>query len=479
MNRSGIASSIAYQIIENVGAKVVTAVLSLVVARILSPEDYGVVAIVSVFIALSDAIVQSGLNVALIQKKTTDELDYNTVFYISLGMSVVVYVALFAISPFVGEFYQLSELSTLIRFQGLAVFVAPFNTIYTAKTRREMKFKLLMVCNLISSIAAGATGVVLAYVGFGVWSLVIQALSQKVIALAMMVVSVKWHPSLLFSFDRGIPLYRFGYKILLSNILNVLSNQVSSLVIGKAFTTGDLAFYQQGSLYPRTITESLNNAVQNVMIVPMSRAKSKESDVRSYARKTSRMVYFAIAPCMFGLAATAQTLVPVLFTDKWVPLVPFLYVYCANYLLYPMLSSGYQVLMALGKSGVYLAFNIVSKISFLVLLFVGAFIFKDVFVIAIFGLLSSSGTLFFNAILLKHYIGYNVFDQALDVGSSLLVAGVMFGIVFSMNYLECEMAVKLALQVVVGFVVYVALSMGFRTEPYRVLVDYIKHKKRR
>ena len=355
MNRSGIASSIAYQIIENVGAKVVTAVLSLVVARILSPEDYGVVAIVSVFIALSDAIVQSGLNVALIQKKTTDELDYNTVFYISLGMSVVVYVALFAISPFVGEFYQLSELSTLIRFQGLAVFVAPFNTIYTAKTRREMKFKLLMVCNLISSIAAGATGVVLAYVGFGVWSLVIQALSQKVIALAMMVVSVKWHPSLLFSFDRGIPLYRFGYKILLSNILNVLSNQVSSLVIGKAFTTGDLAFYQQGSLYPRTITESLNNAVQNVMIVPMSRAKSKESDVRSYARKTSRMVYFAIAPCMFGLAATAQTLVPVLFTDKWVPLVPFLYVYCANYLLYPMLSSGYQVLMALGKSGVYLA----------------------------------------------------------------------------------------------------------------------------
>lgn len=475
MARDSVAASIGYQVVDLVLGRVVTAALSIFIARLLSPNDYGVVAIVSVFISLSEVIVQSGLSLSLVQKKEVDSLDYSTVFILSWFFSVIVYFLLYAISPFVAEVYAMPSLVLLIRVQGVAVFAAPINSVATAYAKRTMSFKQLTVSHLLSSMASSVFAVILAYKGFGVWALVIQAISQRLLSAILLLAFVKWKPSLMFSASRARPLLSFGCKSLFSDILNQLFSQVSTLVIGGIFSRDSLAFYQQGSTYPRTIVESMNNAVQNVIIVPMSRAVGRNDVIISYCRKANSMLALVVAPAMFGLAAISPTLVPVLLTDNWSSLAPYLAAFSVLYSFYPLLSSGYQVLMALGKSGLYLRFNVLSKSFSMVSLFLAVFIFRNPLAIVIINIAGNLVLLIVNAILIERNIAYTARAQIKDVAVYYIVAAIMAAVVYVLNFVPLVIEpVRLLIQLIVGAVVYTLIMALLKPPAYQHALEKLR-----
>lgn len=340
----------------------------IVLARILLPEDFGLLVLVTIFIMIAKVLAESGFNTALIQKKDADEVDFSSVFYLNLAVSSVLYFALYILAPYIASFFDGPQLVSVIRVLSLSLFLNAFNSIQNAIISRNMQFKKLFLSSLIAVIISGIIGICMAISNFGVWALVVQQLTQQLLMTTVLFITVKWRPKILFSVNRIRSLFSFGWKLMISTLIDNIYSNLRSLLISKMFSPVFLGFYSRGEQFPSFIVYNLNGSIQSVLLPALASQQEDRNRIKEMVRRSIVTSSFVIFPMMVGLTVVAKPLVLILLTEKWLPAAPFLQIFCAIYALWPIHTANLQAINAIGRSDIYLKLEIVKKLIGIVIL---------------------------------------------------------------------------------------------------------------
>lgn len=483
--KSSVISSLLWKFLERIGTQGVQFVVAIVLARLLSPADFGLIALVTVFVTIANVFVQSGLNTALIQKKNADNLDFSTVFYSCLALAVVLYLGLFFGAPLIAKFYNNQvELIPVIRVLGVILPLGALNSIQEAYVARNMMFKKLFYRSIGAIIPAGIIGVVCAYLGFGIWSLVAQQLSNALLICVIMWFTVKWRPSLSFSFERWKGLFSFGWKLLCSALLDTFYRNIRDLVIGKLFTPADLGFYNRGDQFPKIIIANINSSIQSVLLPSLSTVQDDRARLKSLARRSIKTSSFLILPLMTGLAAVAKPLTLVVLGEKWLPAVPFIQICCFSYAFWPIHTTNLSAINAVGRSDVFLKLEIIKKCYGLAVLALAIWLFRSPIGIAMSAAITAPLGSFVNAYPNKKLLNYGFIEQMKDFVPSLLLSLVMGVIVYfggdiMTDSLGVSPILLLIVSVVVGLLLYLGLAKILRFECLDYLIKTLKEFRNR
>lgn len=465
------ASSFVFKLVESVGMQGVAFVVSLLLARLLDPSDYGVLTMLTVFIAVSQVFVQSGLNTALIQKKDVDEVDMSSVFWLSLSIAAALYALLFALAPAIASYYAMPELKPTLRVLALVLLPGALVSVQNAAVARQMAFRKLMAASLTATVLSGAVGVGMALSGMGYWALVGQQLTNHFGMAILLSLLVKWRPRLWFSFERVKTLVRFGWKLLASSLLDTGYLNLRTAVVGKMFTSDVLAFYNRGKQFPELVMNAVNGSIQSVMLPVLSEQQDDLARMKQMMRRSVMLSSFLVLPMMAGLAAVARPLISLVLTDKWLPCVPFLQICCIDFAFYPIHTANLQAINAMGRSDVFLKLEIIKKSYGLAILAITALVFRNVYAIAwgaVAGTLLSAAV---NASPNRKLLGYGYLEQMRDVLPSMLMALVMFVAVSAVGRLALPAFVLLCVQVLCGVAVYGGLALLFKPQSARYLLE--------
>lgn len=460
--RSKIILSLFWKFLERIGTQGIQFVMLIVLARLLVPEQYGIIAIVNVFIMFANVFVQSGLNIALIQKKDADEVDFSSVFYLSLIIATILYVILFISSPFIAEFYNDLQLVSVLRVLAFTLFLGAFNSIQNAYIAKKMMFKKLFYSSLWAILISGVVGIGLAYYDYGVWSLVVQQLLNQSLITIILWFTVRWRPKLLFSIERLRVLFSFGWKLLASYILNILYTDMRTLVIGKIFNASTLGHYNRGKQFPELIINNIDGSIQSVMMPALSSYQDDLTRVKYLVKKSISMSSFIVLPIMTGLAVIAEPMVRIVLTDKWISAVPFIQIYCVILSLRPVHTANVQAINSLGRSDIFLKIEIIRTITGFLVLWVS--LPFGVFAIAIGELFMTISSSFLYSFPNKKLIGYSFRDQIKDVLPFFLISLIMGLCVYLINYLNIPTWIMLIIQIILGIIIYFSLAILFKLQ---------------
>jgi len=479
ITRSKVFSSLLWKLLERGGSQGIQFIVTIVLARLLLPEEYGLIVLVMIFITVAGVFVQSGFNTGLIQKKDADETDFSSVFYLSIFIASLLYIILFLISPNLAAFFGEPDLITVLRVLSLTLFFGAINSIQIAVISRNMQFKKLFFSSIGAIILSGAVGIIMAFNSFGVWALVSQQLTNQLVVTLILWFTVKWRPQLIFSTERIKNLFSFGWKLLVSGLIDTLYRNMQSLFIGKMFNSEILGFYNRGEQFPNLIVSNIDGSIQSVMLPTLASHQNNKIRVKEIVRRSIVTSSFIVFPLMMGLAAIAEPLVEILLTEKWLPAVPFLQIFCATYALWPIHTANLQVINALGRSDIFLKLEVVKKILGLIILVIS--IPFGVYAMALGVLVIGIISTFINAYPSLKLINYSYKEQLLDILPSLFISLLMGMVVYSIQWFGMTEIITLIVQVFVGVFVYVSLAKAFRLECYKYLIttgrDIFKRKK--
>lgn len=457
---------------ERIGAQLISFVVSIVLARLLLPEEYGVIAIVLVFINLCDVFVNSGFGKALIQKKDADDVDFSSVFYFSLTMSVVLYAVLFFAAPYIAVFYEMEILAPVLRVMGLRVILASYSSVLQAKVSKGMEFKKFFYSSLGGTLLSAVVGVAMAYMGFGVWALVAQDSVDAVVDTIILALTVKWRPGLVFSFQRMKVLFHYGWKVLIGGLIDTLYEDFRSLYVGKLYSADDLAYYTRGKQFPNIIVTNVNTSISSVLFPAISSAQGNIADVKAMTRRAMRTSAYVMTPMLCGLAAVAEPLALLLLTEKWLPCVPFLQILCINSILMPLQTANIQAIYAMGRSDIGLKLNVVKKaFGFLMVLIFARF---SVLAMVWAGVVSAFFSLIMNILPNRKLLGYGFVEQMKDIVPYWVMSAAMMLLVKAVALLGLPTIAELAVMVLVGVAAYVLMSVLFKVESFSYLLNTIK-----
>lgn len=474
--RNKVASGFMWRLMERMGAQVVAFVVSIVLARILDPDVYGTIALIVVFTTIMQVFVDSGLGNALIQKKQADNLDFSTVFYFNIVFCLVLYGLMWVASPLIAEFYHDPSLVPYIRALSLTIVVSGIKNVQQAYVSRNMLFKKFFFSTLCGTIGAAVVGIAMALRGYGIWALIAQQLFNMIVDTTVLWITVPWRPTWAFSFERLRGLLSYGWKLLVSSLLDTGYNNLRQLLIGRIYTRSDLAYYNQGDKFPALIINNINASIDSVLLPAMSEDQDDKSRVRDMTRKSIMISTFLMSPLLIGMAACADTIVRLILTDKWVPCIPYMQIFCLTYLSYPIHTANLNAIKAMGRSDLFLKLEIIKKGLGLAVLLV--FVRVGVMELALSMLAFSILSMAINAWPNKQLLSYSIEDQVLDILTNLTLALVMGVIVWAESALAIPMALKLVLQVVTGVVVYAALSLVTKNSTFAYVLDILKSRKR-
>lgn len=354
MGKINIISNFLWRLAERCGAQIVTLIVSIVLARILTPSDFGTVSLVMVFTTIMQVFVDSGLGTALIQKKEADDLDFSSVFYFNLVVCIVLYVFMFEIAPFIAEFYNDDSLVLIIRVISLTILISGVKGIQQAYVSRNMLFKRFFFATLGGTMFSAFLGIGMAYAGFGVWAIVAQQLSNTTMDTLILWVTVRWRPKKMFSWKRLKKLLSYGWKLLVSSLLDTIYNNLRNLIIGKIYTSVDLAYYNQGDKFPKVIVTNINTSIDSVLLPSMAEEQDNRERVKSMTRRAIKTSTYIMAPLMIGLLFCAEPIVKLILTEKWIPCVPYLRIFCCTYLFWPIHTANLNAIKAMGRSDLFL-----------------------------------------------------------------------------------------------------------------------------
>lgn len=465
-------SGMIWKFAERVGAQLVTTVVSIILARILMPEDYGIISLITIFITICDVFISSGFGNALIQKFNVDEVDFSSVFYASLAISVVLYFVLFFSAPFIAKFYENDIITIILRVMGLRLPIAAVYSVQQAYVSRQMQFRKFFIATLIGTIISGGVGIGMAYGRFGVWALVGQNMTNIFVNMIVLFIVVRWTPKLVFSFKKIKGLLSYGWKLLISGLLESGYNQVRGLIIGKMYTTADLAYYDQGQKYPSLIANNLNSSMNSVLLSAMSKRQDDREKVKQATRKSIKLSAYILIPCMVGLACVAEQFVHVILTDKWLDAVPYIQIMCAIYALYPIQTANLTAIQAIGRSDLFLILEIIKKVVGIAALV--ASMWFGVLWIALTMLITTIFSSFVNAFPNKKLLNYSYLEQIKDISPSIGLAVLMGIPVYLLNYLPINSIIILILQIVIGIALYILFSIIFKVESFKFLWGFVK-----
>ena len=328
MEKGKVISNFIWRFAERCGAQLVSFVVSIVLARLLEPSVYGTVALVTVFTTILQVFIDSGLGTALIQKKNADDLDYSSVFYFNFVVCIILYLGMFIAAPYIAKFYGNMSLIPVIRVISLTLIISGVKNIQQAYVSSNMLFKRFFFSTIGGTIVSAFIGIFMAYIGMGVWALVAQQLSNAMIDTMILWITVKWRPKAVFSWERLKSLLAYGWKLLVAVLLDTVYNNLRNLVIGKMYSSADLAFYNQGDKFPKIIVTNINTSIDSVLLPTLSSEQDNKARVKEMTRRAIKTSTYIMAPLMMGLAFCAKTVVELVLTQKWLPCVPFLQIFC-------------------------------------------------------------------------------------------------------------------------------------------------------
>ena len=472
MGENKTAKALGWKLLERFGVQGIQFVLQLVLARLLSPEHYGTLSLMIIFVNLANVFVQSGFNTALIRKKDIDERDYSSVFWVSLVISALLYMGVYFSAPLIAEFYEMPDIVMPFRALGLMLFPGAFNSIQLAKVRRELNFKKVFFSNIGGMLAAGIVSIVIALNGGGLWALVAQSILNITVTCIVMMFTVRWRPKLVCDFRRVGVLISFGWKLLVSNLIDVLYQDIRSIVIGKKYDSGTLGYYNRGKHFPQFIITAINGAVQTVMLPVMAKKQDNKDSVKLITRTSIMVSAYTLFPMMAGLAAVATPIISLLLTDKWLPAVPYMMIYCFSLAFTPVHSCNLQAINAMGRSDIFLKLEIIKKTVGIGSLVIAVFCFDSPIAIAMTGIFTTVISCFVNAYPNKKLINYSYFEQMRDILPSFALAMVMFGAVYAMSYISLHYVVVLVLQIFAGATIYLIGSFAFKLKGFVFLKEY-------
>ena len=468
-----IITSVLWSFAEKLSAQLVAFVVSVVLARILMPDDYGLISMIMVFVVLAEVFVNSGFSAALIQNKKADETDFSTIFYMSLACSILVYMTVFFLSYPIANFYGREELVLLLQVFAVKIIIGSFNSIQRAYVARNMLFRKMFYSTLIGTTLSGLLGIAMAVSGFGAWSIVVQNISMTIVDIIVLLIVVPWKPKLLFSFERGKKMMGFGWKVLFADFSGTFFSQLRSLVIGKTYSSADLAFYDRGNQIPQLVANNIGNAVSAVLFPVMSNESDDLQSVKSFCSRSMKTMSYVISPLMFGIAACAPVLIVLLYTDKWSACIPYVQVLAVGYAFGTIGVVPIQALKAIGESGVILKLEFIKKPVFLVLLFIGTS--QSVWAIALSMLFYELFGFVVNAMQLKKYLKYSLLEQLCDVLPHIILSMLMFLIV-SLIYIENNLFLTLIVQLFLGVLIYIGGSLLFKFDTLQFILKVAKQK---
>ncbi len=470
-------SGVFWRFGERITAQLITFIVSIVLARLIAPKEYGIIALTTIFINIANVFVTNGLGTSLVQKKRYDEKDFSTMFHASFVLSIVLYVIIFFCAPFIAKIYNKELLTLLIRVMGLRIPIASINSIQQAYVQKKMIYKKFFVSTLFGTIISAIVGIYMAIKGYGVWALVGQYLTNSTIDTIVLFFILEWKPKFYFSFKRFKSLFSFGWKIMISSFIGTVFNQLKGMIIGKKYTSADLAFYNKADQMPSLINNNVSLTVESVFFPTLSELQDDPERVKSAIRKMLRMSCYVLSACLLGLAAVAKPLVLVLLTKKWISCVPFVQVFCLQYSFSILGAVNLQALKGIGKSNVILKLEFIKKPLFIIMVIITMMI--SPFAMAVGGLIYDVVASLINTIPNKKYLNYSLKEQLSDIIPNLLMSLSMFAIVYSISFLDLNKYLTLIIQILTGVVYFVALSKITKNECYQEILAFIKAKLRR
>ena len=470
--KSKVFSGLLWKFGERIAAQLISLIVSIILARLLLPSEYGAVALVMVFITIANVFVSSGFGNALIQKKDADNLDFSSVFYINILLSIGLYFIIFFCAPLVAQFFEMEILAPALRVLGIRIPIAAINTVQQAYVSRNMLFKRFFWSTLFGTLISGVVGVIMAYQGFGVWALVTQYLVSTSVDTVVLWFTVRWRPDRAFSLTRAKELLSFGWKLLVSGLIDTGYTQLRALIIGKMYTSSDLAFYNQGDKYPSLIVVNINASISSVLFPAMSKMQDEREKVKLMTRRSIQVSSYVMWPLMIGLAVVAEPMVSLLLTDKWLPCVPYLRFFCITYGLWPIHTSNLQALNAIGRSDLFLKLEIIKKVIGLAALLIS----MQFSPLAMAGSMVITGVIstFVNSAPNRKLLNYTYREQLKDLLPSFAMAAVMGAIVYPVIFLGLSNVVTLIIQIGAGIVIYLLLSKLTKSSSYTYVMDIAK-----
>jgi len=462
---------VIWKFAERIMAQLVSFIISIVLARILVPEAYGTIAMITVFMSFFDILVTNGLPTALIQRIDADDLDFSSVFYFNIVFSILLYILLFFLSPIIAAFYNNESLILLIRVMGLRIVIAALNSIQHSYVSKHMMFRKYFLATLLGTVISGFIGVIMAVNGSGVWALVAQYLVSTVIGTIVLWFTVRWRPLFRFSWKRVGFLISFGWKILFESVAETFSNQIRNLVIGKVYSTGDLAYYTKSQQLPNLLVNNICVSISSVIFPSMSNNQEKEGFVLMLLRKSTKVTSYVLFPMMTGLAIVATPLIRILLTEKWLECVPYMQIFCFTQAATIGMITRHQALNAIGRSDVYMIEHMVYRVIILVVLFL---IYRiSVIAIAFSSIIGSIIMIITVMITSKRYNEYKYKDQILDILPILLGCLLMSIPVWFVQNLALSDLLTIVLQIGIGVIVYVLYSALFKIDSYIFCKTYL------
>ena len=472
ITKKSVIGNFIWRFAERCGAQLVTFIVSIVLARILDPKDYGTIALVTVFTTILQVFVDSGLGTALIQKKNADDLDFSSVFYFNFIVCIILYVGMFIAAPYIALFYKDTTLTPVIRVISLTIVISGVKGIQQAYVSKNMLFKRFFFSTIGGTIFSAVLGIAMAYMGYGVWALVAQQLSNTAIDTLILWLTVKWRPKKMFSYERLKSLFSFGWKLLISSLLDTAYNNLRNLIIGKLYSSSDLAFYNQGEKFPKVIVMNINASIDSVLLPTMSIEQDNPERIKQMTRRAIKTSTYVMAPLMMGLAFCAEPIVRLVLTDKWIFCIPFLRIFCITYMFWPVHTANLNAINAMGRSDWFLRLEIIKKIVGLAILL--STMWFGVMAMAYSILLSSVLSQIINSWPNRKLLKYGYLEQVRDFAPGILLAVLMGICVHFVEYMSLPMIVTLVIQIVLGSIIYIVGSAILKLEEFQYLLEMIK-----
>lgn len=467
-------AGMAWKMMEKIGGQLMQIAIQIILARLLLPEEYGLVGLLTIFIIISDVFISQGLTTALIQKIKPSEDDMSSVFFANIVISVVLYGILYGISPYVAEYYNEPQLKNIMRVLSLNIIIGAFSAVHNAILSRELDFKKSFIRNLANISTQGFVGISLALMGLGAWAMAFSKISGSLIGTIVLCITVDWKPKPIFKMQCVKNLFSYSSKILITNLLNTLFNNLPILLIGRHYSTKEVGFFQRGQQIPQALMVSFDGSLAEVLYPAFSRVQDNVEVLKAGLRKAIGISMFISLPVLWGLLVIAEPLTIVLLTEKWLPSVPIMQLACIACMFWP-LSHRVHALNARGLSHITLKLSVISKVlTLLALLF---FIKQGIYAIMIGNIISSIISMFITTAYVDKHIGYSLKELSVDILPPLLLSIAMGIVVFLIGLININIYISLLLQIFVGIIIYVYGAYIFKFEAFNFVLMQLKSKK--
>lgn len=472
-NRS-ITHGFIWSLLERSSSKIVLFVLQLVLARILVPEDYGLCALLLIFVNIGTIIITSGFPSALIQKKDVSRLDYSSIFYLCLFSSLFFYIVLFFTAPLIASFFDDIRMVSMLRVLAISLPIGAYNSLQITFLKREIRFKPIFISNVIAAIISAIVSIVMAIHGYGAWVIIYQYLVNITIITIILFFYTKWIPSLEFSVSNVKGLFSFGWKYMATSLTASIAQDLYTAVIGKVFNKSQLGTYDTGNKISQTITDTVTSGMTSVLFPVFAKLQDSPQDVKLYLKKANQLSCFIVFPLIIGIIPLSEPLTVLILTDKWIDAVPFMQISCFMFALYPLHYSNMQAISGRGLAGKSLKIEIYKKISQLIFLILTLPI--SLMMVAIGRVLSSYIELYIIMRPNKKLISYNPSHQIRDVLPSLIIAFISAGLMYIVHLgMDSTIPlIEIIAQIIICITSYLGLSYIFNRTLFSRLLSIIK-----